>query len=320
MTEVQNDSPIIRFKNVTKLYKTVIGVNDLNLDLYPGVYGLLGPNGSGKTTLINLVIGQLRPTIGSVSVFGLNPWKSSELLRRVGLCPAADVLYPTVSALDWVTYLVEQHGFKHADARGRAVDALEKTGMAHAMERPMGGYSLGMRQRSKLAQAIAHDPQLLILDEPFNGLDPIGRHEMTELIRDWIGRGRSIILASHVLHEVESIRPSFLLVSGGRLLASGEMNEVRELISDVPNELLIRVNDRRQLAKELSTCDFIDSLRMDSLSKDGLLVETRAGLELTAKLQELAKEEAIEVREIRSEEGSLNQLFATLMKIHRGEI
>ncbi len=172
---------MIRFEHVTKLYKTVIGVNDVSLDLAPGAYGLLGPNGSGKTTFINLIIGQLRPTIGSVRVFGQNPWSRSELLRRIGICPAIDVLLPNVTALDWVQYLVRLHGFDAAEATLRAKNALELVGMQHAMRRPIGTYSLGMRQRTKIAQAIAHDPELLILDEPFNGLDPVGRHELTEL-------------------------------------------------------------------------------------------------------------------------------------------
>ena len=311
---------MIQFKNVTKLYKTVIGVNDISLNLKPGVYGLLGPNGSGKTTLINLVIGQLRTTIGEVSVFGASPWKNDRLLRRVGLCPAADVLYPSVCALDWVTYLVELHGIKSKEARERAEHSLEQVGMSHAMKRPMGGYSLGMRQRSKLAQAIAHEPDLLILDEPFNGLDPIGRHEMTELIKEWISHGRSIILASHILHEVESIKPSFLLMSGGRLLASGSPREVRNLIDHVPNEIFVRASDRHFLANHVAELETVDSIKFDTIHTDGLYVQSRSQIELMQAIHESITNEKIEVYEIRAEEDSLNQLFATLMRIHRGEI
>ena len=218
---------MIRFEHVTKLYKTVIGVNDVSLDLASGAYGLLGPNGSGKTTFINLILGQLRPTIGSVRVFDQDPWQRGELLRRIGICPAVDILLPNVSALEWVQYLVRMYGFTAADAGRRAVAALETVGMQHAMRRPIGSYSLGMRQRCKVAQAIAHEPELLILDEPFNGLDPVGRHELTELFLRWIGERKSILLASHLLYEVEAVRASFLLISGGRLLASGSPQEVR---------------------------------------------------------------------------------------------
>lgn len=310
---------MIRFEHVTKLYKTVIGVNDINLELAPGVYGLLGPNGSGKTTLINLIIGQLRPTIGKISVFGTQPWNNDSLLRRVGLCPAADVLYPSVNALDWVTYLVELHGIKTKEARQRAEHALELVGMTYAMHRPMGGYSLGMRQRSKLAQSIAHEPDLLILDEPFNGLDPIGRHEMTELIKQWIKIGRSIILASHILHEVESIKPSFLLISGGRLLASGTPREVRELITNIPNEIYFRVSDRKILVQAIAGLDYVDAIKYDS-DQEGVFVQCRKPLDLMHVVQNLMQAGALQIFEIRTQEDSLNQLFAILMRMHRGEI
>jgi ABC-2 type transport system ATP-binding protein len=311
---------MIHFEHVTKLYKTVIGVNDINLDLSGGVYGLLGPNGSGKTTLINLIIGQLRPTIGQIKVFGSNPWSNDALLRRVGLCPAADVLYPSVCALDWVTYLCELHGIKTAEAKERAEHALELVDMTYAMKRPMGGYSLGMRQRSKLAQAIAHEPDLLILDEPFNGLDPIGRHKMTEVIRDWISEGRSIILASHILYEVESIKPSFLLISGGRVLASGSPREVRELITDVPNEIYFRVSDRGFLARSIADKGLFDAIRFDKHQHDGVIIQSRRPLDLLQAIQHLVEQDGFHILEIRAEEDSLKQLFATLMKIHRGEI
>ncbi len=144
---------MIQLEYVTKLYGTVIGVNDINLSLTPGAYGLVGPNGSGKTTLLNLITGQLRPTMGNVRVLGYSPWNRDSLLRMIGLCPAVDVLYPNVSALEWVSYLVELHGYSRREARRRAAQSLEDVGMGGAMQRTMGTYSLGMRQRTKLAQA-----------------------------------------------------------------------------------------------------------------------------------------------------------------------
>ena len=204
---------MIQLEEVTKLYKTVIGVNEISLSLEPGTYGLLGPNGSGKTTLINLIIGQLRPTIGSVTLFGKNPWTRDHLLRRVGLCPSLEVNYPRISGFEWVKYLVQMHGFHAAEASKRAISALEQVKLTHAMYRPMRSYSLGMRQRAKIAQAVAHEPELLILDEPFNGLDPVGRNDVKEFLNSWQQNGKSLILASHILHEVEAVNPSFLLIS-----------------------------------------------------------------------------------------------------------
>src|SRR6056297_1617768 len=184
---------MIQLQHVSKLYGNVIGVNDLNTNLAAGAYGLVGPNGSGKTTFINLITGQLRPTLGSIQVFGQNPWRRRAMLRRVGLCPATDVLYPNVTARQWVTYQVRLHGISHRESERLALEALERVDMTGRMDRPMGTYSLGMRQRTKIAQAIAHRPDLLILDEPYNGLDPVGRYQMTEMLKRWAGEGQSLL-------------------------------------------------------------------------------------------------------------------------------
>ena len=265
---------MIELQTVTKLYGKVIGVNEISLTMNSGIYGLLGPNGSGKTTLINLIIGQLRPTIGRVTLFGQNPWSRDYLLREVGLCPAMESHIPRVNALDWVTHLVRMHGFSRADARQRAIAALTRMRMEHAMQRPMRDYSLGMRQRVKLAQAIAHDPRLLILDEPLNGLDPEARFEMTQFLQQWSREGRSLILSSHILHEVEAVHPSFLLLSGGRLLASGSPEEVRRILADSPNRVTVRCSDPRRLASLLVGSEHVDSLR---------LIDSKQSVEITAR-------------------------------------
>lgn len=309
---------MIELNNVTKLYGSVIGVNDISLSLRSGTYGLLGPNGSGKTTLINLILGQLRPTIGRVSLFGQDPWRRSGLLRQIGLCPALEVNYPRITGYEWVKYLVRLHGFNAASAHKLAVQALEQVKLDHAMNRPMRDYSLGMRQRAKMAQAIAHEPELLILDEPFNGLDPIGRFEMTSFLRDWGKRGKSLILASHILHEVEAVHPSFLLISGGRLLASGTPNEVHSILADSPSRLRIRASKTKLLANELVNQCPIESL---SFSEDGqsLDVLTRSAGQLQTKLPHILVENDITVYEMDSQDDSLKTLFSTLMQIHRGE-
>ena len=312
---------MIELTNTTKLYNTVIGINDLSLNLGPGTYGLLGPNGSGKTTLINLILGQLRPTIGTVRLFGENPWRKSELLRRVGLCPAVEMTYPRVSGLEWVTYMVQLHGFGYANSVQRAKTALDRVKLAYAMNRPMRNYSLGMRQRAKLAQAIAHEPELLILDEPFNGLDPVGRFEMSELLKSWAGQGKSLILASHILHEVEAVNPSFLLISGGRLLASGSPQEVRSILADSPYTLTIRTsepNHAKQLASLMAQQFDIESIEFST--DDCFVVSTRTASVVFDRLPALLKENQISITEMSSQDDSLKTLFSTLMKMHRGEM
>jgi ABC-2 type transport system ATP-binding protein len=309
---------MIEFNGVTKLYKTVIGVNDITMRLKPGAYGLLGPNGSGKTTFINLIMGQLRPTLGAVRLFGEDPWNNDSIRNRVGLCPAIQASYPIVTGFQWVNFLTRLRGFSRAEARDRTRQAMERVGMLHAMDRAMSGYSLGMRQRTVLAQALSHEPELLILDEPFNGLDPKGRFEMAEFFRNWIRSGRSLILASHILHEVETLRPSLLLISGGRLLASGSPEEVRSFLADCPNSIRIKCNTPRRLAALAMERWSVDRVRIGT--DDELELESRSPLELLTGLPEVALENGLVIHELRSADESLQDIFRTLMRIHRGEL
>lgn len=309
---------MIELSNVTKLYGTVVGVNEINVKLGSGVYGLLGPNGSGKTTLINLILGQLRPTLGEVRLFGENPWQQSGLLRRVGLCPSLEVNFPRVTGFDWVTYMVELHGFKLSDAKQRAKKALGVVNLTGAMNRPMRNYSLGMRQRAKIAQAIAHDPELLILDEPFSGLDPVGRYEMSQFLKSWATDGKSLILASHILHEVEAVNPSFLLISGGRLLASGSPAEVRSILTSAPYRIIIRSSSAKRLAGYLMDHCAVDSIEF--LGDEELAVSTCDSQSAIEAVTRLAVSGEVVVSEVLSTDDSLKTLFSTLMRIHRGEL
>ncbi len=309
---------MIELQNVTKLYKNVIGVNDITMSLSSGVYGLLGPNGSGKTTLINLIMGQIQPTLGLVTLFGNNPWRRDHLLRDVGLCPATEVNLPHVTALEWVSYMMQLHGFGLKEAKSRAVQSLTFLKMDHAMNRPMRDYSLGMRQRTKLAQAIGHEPHLLILDEPFNGLDPVARFEMIQFLRDWGKQGKSLILASHILHEVEAIQPSFMLISGGRLLASGTPDEVRGLLADSPNQFVIRCDTPRDLAARLIEFASVSVVKVDEVNRS-LEITCVSPAHLLAGLPTICNETGCVIYEMHSLEEPLKELFSALMRFHRGE-
>ncbi|MEZ6042150.1 MAG: ABC transporter ATP-binding protein [Planctomycetaceae bacterium] len=313
---------MIEFDSVTRLYGKVLGVNDISMSLPPGAYGLLGPNGAGKSTMLNLLTGQLRPTRGTVHVLGENPRNNHSLMKRIGYCPSFEGMYSGVKGLDWVIFLLRMHGYQAAEARARAMSALDRVGMTHAMRRPISGYSRGMRQRTKLAQAIAHDPELLILDEPLSGLDPVGRAQMTELLREWIDRGRSIVIASHVLHEIEALTESFLLISGGRLLASGTASEVYELLFNVPMEMHIRCDKPRVLAGMLVQHDLADSTRisLNDAGQDVLILQTRATGKLASTLPQWVRENDLTIFEMRTADDSLQSLFNSLMKIHRGEL
>jgi ABC-2 type transport system ATP-binding protein len=310
---------IIELEHVSRFYGTVIGVGDFHFQLQRGAYGLVGPNGSGKTTFINLLTGMLKPSIGTVSVFGADPTKKRKVLRRIGLCPASDILFPNVTAFQWVSYLTELHGFSQSEAADRAVMSLREVGMEANMNRPIGSYSLGMRQRTKLAQATAHEPDLLILDEPFNGLDPIGRHELTEFLNRWNERGKSLILASHILHEVEAITSSFLLIHGGRLLASGDASEVRSMLRGFPVEVRVQGLGLDQLAAQLSSHAWIRGLDF-AAGASSLAVRVSDKGAFLDELRSLAGQGTIRLTSIDSPDGSLESAFDLLLRAHRGEM
>lgn len=307
---------LFELQRVTKLYGTVLGVNDISLELEPGAYGLLGPNGSGKTTLLNLLVGQMSPTMGLVKVFGLDPRNNQDLLRRLAYCPSSEGLYATVTSFSWVRYLNELRGYSRQDAKQRAEHWLEVVGLKEAMHRQISGYSRGMRQRTKLAQALSHDADLIILDEPFAGLDPVGRHEMTELLRQRVKEGVSVLFASHVLHDVESLTQQFLLIRGGRVLASGNKDEIYELMVDIPTEVEIDSDKPRPLASALMQQP---SIKHVSIKGTTLSASTTSAAELSAVLPGICAESDIQITRLDSGNTTLQELFTSLMRIHRGE-
>ena len=309
---------MIKLSRVSKLYQKVIGVNDLTIDLTGGAYGLVGPNGSGKTTFINLITGQMRPTLGAVQVFGRNPWRDRRILRRIGLCPATDVLYPNVSALEWVTYQVRLHGFSRKQSRQLALSSLEQVSMTDNMHRPMGEYSLGMCQRTKIAQAIAHQPELLILDEPYNGLDPVGRYQMTDLLNSLVDQGKSLIFASHVLHEIEAITSAFVLIYGGRLLASGTTSEIETMLAGTPQEVQLHGEDAPKLLHHLAEQPWVESLHLLDNRKVLRVALLDAG-ELYRSLATWVSKDGLRIDRFESAGSSLTTVFECLLRHHRGE-
>ena len=308
---------MIELKNVTKLYGKVIGINDFTLTLEAGAYGLLGPNGSGKSTLLNLITGQLRPTLGTVRVMGRSPRNNPALFRTLGYCPGGEGMYSEVTGFDWVKYLQQLQGMTSGEADHATRTAMDLVRMTDAMDRPISSYSRGMRQRTKMAQAIAHDPEFLILDEPFNGLDPIGRHDLSQVLLDWIGMGKSLLFASHLLHEIESITHSFLLICGGRLLASGTAEEVHSMMVGLPNDITMRCTKANLLASVLFRESAAESVNVDG---DILTIATEHPATLYERLPLWLTELDASVLEMHSADESLQALFNSLMKLHRGEL
>ena len=305
---------MIEIRHLTKLYGPVIGVNDVTVDLGAGAHGLLGPNGAGKTTFLGLITGQLRPTMGSVRVFGEPPFGNARVLRRIGFCPAADLGERAATATEWVTYLVRLSGFAPPAAAARAAAALEQVGLAAAARRPLATLSKGMRQRAKLAGAIAHDPDLLVLDEPFVGLDPVARHELVELVRGW-ARTRSLIVASHLLHEVETLDAGLAVILGGRLVASGTAAEIRDLVDAMPVELKVRTAAPRRFAEIACGIDGVDAVRIDG---DVVVVATRRPAAVLEEAVPQAVDEGLGVSELVPADRSLEGIFGRLVRLHRG--
>jgi ABC-2 type transport system ATP-binding protein len=302
-------APSIVLKDASKWYGEVLAVNEVTAEFGPGVTGLLGPNGAGKSTLIKMLTGMLSPSLGTVRVHGADPVTTPGVMRRVGLVPEQDPMYPGVSALEQQVYLNRLHGFPAAEAKRRAKESLERVGLAAAMTRAVAGYSKGMRQRAKLAQALSHEPDVLILDEPMNGLDPVGRREMTSLVQDLGSRGCCVLVSSHVLHEVEQMTHRVLLMDRGRVIAEGTIEAIRRDLSDQPLSVRIGTKDPRAFAQRLVG---LDGVRRLELTLGGLEVLTTRPDDLFAELVRLATVERLPLSDFGPTDESLEAVFRYL--------
>jgi len=304
-------TPVIATNHLSKWYGQVVGLNDVSVDLGSGITGLLGPNGAGKSTFLWLLTGQLRPSQGIVHVFGASPWRNPALFRRVGFCPETENLYPQLTGREFVTLLARLSGLSRRDARRRADETLDRVGARTFMRRRIGTYSKGMRQRVKIAQALVHDPELLVLDEPLAGLDPIGRREMLDLIRELAAAGKGVILASHVLHEVESVTSRILLINRGRILAEGDVHEIRGLIDRHPHHVRVETDRARELAATLIGGDDVVSVTVEDAA---VIVETPRPDDFYARLTGVLAEGGFEVQSIASPDDNLAAVFRYLME------
>ena len=305
-------APIIQADHLSKWYGQVIGLNDVSVSVPPGITGLLGPNGAGKSTFMKLITGQLRPSKGAVTVLGEPIWKNPKLYFRVGFCPEQDAFYERMTGLEWVTALVRLNGYSEKEAADAAEKAMTTVDLMDAANKKIGAYSKGMRQRVKLAQAIIHDPEMLILDEPLSGMDPLARRRTMKMIRDWARQGKSVLVSSHILHEVESMTSNILLINNGRILAEGNVHQIRDLIDTHPHTVYIRADDPRGLAREFLTRADVLSLRFEP---GAVIVETGKPDEFYGRLTELvAAGTCGAVEEVTSPDDNLQAVFKYLVK------
>jgi ABC-2 type transport system ATP-binding protein len=303
---------VIATEHLSKWYGQVSGLNDVTVSVPPGITGLLGPNGAGKSTFMKLITGQLRPSKGTIRVLGEPIWGNPAIYHRIGFCPEQDAFYERMSGADWVTALVRLSGADSASASSAARRALEAVDLLDAADKKIGAYSKGMRQRVKLAQAIAHDPELLILDEPLSGMDPLMRRRTIRQIRDWGRVGKTVLVSSHILHEVEAMTSNILLINNGRIVAEGNVHQIRELIDEHPHTVFIRAQAPRDLARTLLTEDGVISLRFEP---GAIVVETSRPDAFYARLTDMAASgEAGAIDEVTSPDDNLQAVFRYLVK------
>lgn len=305
-------TPVAEFRGVSKWYGNVIGVNNLSFLLPPGVTGLLGPNGAGKSTVLQLATGQLRPSQGEVSVLGQHAWGNTALNREIGLCPEQDAFYEWMTGRAFVRFCARLGGFSRREANERGDHAIEQVGMTPNRDRAIRGYSKGMRQRTKIAQALVHDPAIIFLDEPLTGTDPVARRDLMDIILRLASQGRSLLLSSHVLHEVQSVTPNIILLNRGRLVAEGNIGQIRDLIDDHPHRIILGSPQPRLLAAKLVRFD--DVVGVDFRTENGaVLVETRSPDAFYDRLAGLALEGDTPIDGVASDDDNLEAVFKYLV-------
>lgn len=302
-------SAIIEAKALSRWYGIVLGLNNVSFEVQPGITGLVGPNGAGKSTLIQIITGQLRPSSGMLTVFGQRPWNNVDILRRLGFCPEKEAMHTDLRPVDWLMAMGRISGLPAEGLREHAEATLVRVKLAkESWNRRIGTYSKGMRQRVKLAQALLHDPDLLVLDEPMNGLDPMGRQEIATILREFAAQGKSIIISSHILHELETLCRQVLILNWGRIIATGSHRRIRQDQKNWAEQLLVRCSDRTQLIRLLFDAGLIQGFQYDHVG-DGVAFQLSDPERFFKEWNRILLESGLEFHEIRSENRSLQQVF-----------
>ncbi len=302
--------PLLLFDQVSKWYGPVIGINQVTLELRPGITGLVGSNGAGKTTLMRLATGQLRPDLGNVTLRGLDAW-SAEARRHVGYSPDSDRFYEEMSGRQFVYTMARLCGFGPRAARQRTDEVLDLVGMADRANRRLRGYSKGMRQRVKVAQALVHDPEVLILDEPLSGIDPLGRQEFLTLFRELAARGKCLLVSSHELEELEKLTERVAVMAQGRIAAVGTLAQIRELLDEHPLSILIASDHTRELAAQLLAMPHVAGV--DLGDRDTLVVRARNPRQFFRDFTGLVLEEHYTVRHLETLDESAQAILGYLL-------
>jgi len=302
---------VVEAAAVSKWYGEVLGLNAFTASFGKGITGLVGPNGAGKSTLFKLLIGQLHSDQGKITLLGEDPWNNVSLKRRLGYCPEQNQLYGWLTGQQFVETLLRLDGMSPAKARQEATAALKVVGLSGAAQRPTRGYSRGMRQRAKLAQALAHHPEILILDEPLSGADPAGRVHILRTISDFARDGGHVLMSTHVLYEIERITNNIVLIHNGKAIAAGDIHAIRALIDEHPHAVRIETSKPRQLAQALARMEHVVSFEFPAT--DTLLVRTRKPDAFYRELPQIVSDTKLEVQGLESPDDSLDAVFRYLV-------
>ena len=305
-------TPVIVASGLSKWYGNVLGLSDVSLEIEPGITGLLGPNGAGKSTFLKLITGQLRPSLGTVRIFNQSVRNNPSLFSRIGFCPEHDSFYEEMTGWVFLTSLLKLQGFSPKEVESRAEEALDIVELRADKDRLIRAYSRGMRQRLKVAQAIAHDPEVIILDEPLSGLDPLGKRKLIRLIKTYREKEKTVIVSSHVLPEIEALTKTIILIHQGKVFAKGDIDSIRDLIETHPHMVSVRCADPRGLAVQLLAKDYVLKVHFGSDGRS-LLVETNNRDPFFASLLSLIVKSRMEVDEITSPDDNLQAVFDYLV-------
>ena len=302
-------SAVIQARELSRWYGMVMGLNNVTFDVQAGLTGLVGPNGAGKSTLIQIITGQLKPSSGDLTVFGEIPWNNPRLIQRLGYCPEREGVPKELRPLEWLRGLAQLSGLEGATALARCEALLERVGLPREhWSKRMGQYSKGMKQRVKLAQGLLHEPDLLVLDEPMNGLDPMGRQEVANILKGLAAGGVSILISSHILAELESLCSDILILNWGRILASGSQRDIRTDIKDWSEELTIECDAPEKLARHLFDAGVLLGFDVE-LDESLLHIRVKDAESFYARWTGLLLDSGVTVRAIRSQSRSLKNIF-----------
>jgi ABC-2 type transport system ATP-binding protein len=303
-------STVITVENISKWYGSVVAVNDVSFSVEPGITGLLGPNGAGKTTLLKMIEGLASPSDGSVTIFGQSPRNNPDLYHRVGVMSEHEAVYGFYTGREFIEFSAKLHGLS---AYQEAADlAIERAGMTEAQGRALGTYSRGMRQRMRLAAAMVHQPEVLLLDEPLNGTDPRQRIEFHDLMRQLASDGQTIVISSHILEEIETLADRILLMVSGKLAASGDYRAIRAKLDEQPYNVRVVADDPRAMASALVELDSIESV---SVADDGEVIVLSKNVELLQRsVARVARDRGIRLLRVEPLDESLESVFSYIVE------